>query len=64
MSSFQIIEQKLYEIGLLNQDQELHPDEVVNDQLQSIAYDKKWEFPRRKLKLGISAACDNHGIMN
>ena len=24
----------------------------INDQTQLISYDKKWEFPRQKLKLG------------
>ena len=49
----QLVNQKLYYIGLLNAEQEYHPHEMVNDQLESITYDKQWEFPRRKLKLGI-----------
>lgn len=31
----------------------LNPDLGVDDQAELLPYDKKWEFPREKLKLGI-----------
>ena len=49
----QVLEQKLDSIGLQNIKQDLHPEHLVNDQLEALAYDQKWEFPRHRLKLGI-----------
>jgi len=30
----------------------LNPDLTVDDQAELLPYDKKWEFPRERLKLG------------
>lgn len=30
----------------------LNPELTVDDQAELLPYDKKWEFPREKLKLG------------
>lgn len=34
----------------------LNPDLTVDDQAELLPYDKKWEFPRERLKLGKQAA--------
>jgi len=30
----------------------LNPDLTIDDQAELLPYNKKWEFPRRQLKLG------------
>lgn len=47
-------------IGLDNFEQGLpdsiNPDLRIDDQAELLPYEKKWEFPRDRLKLGITPA--------
>lgn len=41
----------------------LNPDLTVDDQAELLPYDKKWEFPRERLKLG-KRSCALYNIEN
>lgn len=47
---------ELMEAGLMHFEEGalecLNPDLTVDDQAELLPYDKKWEFPRERLKLG------------
>lgn len=51
------IRKELSLMGLLHFEEgateSLNPDLGVDEQAELLPYDKKWEFPREKLKLGI-----------
>lgn len=41
----------------------LNPDLRVDDQAELLPYDKKWEFPREKLKLGKQLGSGAFGVV-
>lgn len=41
----------------------LNPDLTVDDQAELLPYDKKWEFPREKLKLGKQLGAGAFGVV-
>ncbi|XP_044010265.1 vascular endothelial growth factor receptor kdr-like [Aphidius gifuensis] len=43
--------------------QPLNPELTVNEQVNLLGYDKKWEFPRDKLKLGKQLGSGHFGIV-
>lgn len=53
---FQTMRKELMEAGLMHFEEGavecLNPELTVDDQAELLPYDKKWEFPREKLKLG------------
>lgn len=52
----QKMRKELMEAGLMHFEEGalecLNPDLTVDDQAELLPYDKKWEFPRERLKLG------------
>lgn len=40
----------------------LNPELGVDDQAELLPYDKKWEFPRDKLKLGVYKTLSNQNF--
>lgn len=55
----QKMRKELMEAGLMHFEEGalecLNPDLTVDDQAELLPYDKKWEFPRERLKLGEQA---------
>ena len=41
----------------------LNPDLTVDDQAELLPYDKKWEFPRERLKFGKQLGCGAFGVV-
>lgn len=56
----QKMRKELMEAGLMHFEEGalecLNPDLTVDDQAELLPYDKKWEFPRERLKLGEEVA--------
>lgn len=60
----QKMRKELMEAGLMHFEEGalecLNPDLTVDDQAELLPYDKKWEFPRERLKLGEGTAVSNN----
>ncbi|XP_017764514.1 PREDICTED: vascular endothelial growth factor receptor 1 isoform X2 [Eufriesea mexicana] len=62
-----IMRKELMEAGLMHFEEGavdcLNPDLTVDDQAELLPYDKKWEFPREKLKLGKQLGSGAFGVV-
>ncbi|XP_076383505.1 vascular endothelial growth factor receptor 1-like [Megalopta genalis] len=62
-----IMREELMEAGLTHFEkgavESLNPDLTVDDQADLLPYDKKWEFPREKLKLGKHLGSGAFGVV-
>ncbi|CAK9796532.1 Vascular endothelial growth factor receptor 1 [Anthophora plagiata] len=62
-----IMRKELMEAGLMHFEEGavecLNPDMTVDDQAELLPYDKKWEFPREKLKLGKKLGSGAFGVV-
>ncbi|XP_017797835.1 PREDICTED: vascular endothelial growth factor receptor 1 [Habropoda laboriosa] len=62
-----IMRKELMEAGLMHFEEGavecLNPDLTVDDQAELLPYDKKWEFPREKLKLGKKLGSGAFGVV-
>ncbi|XP_012350055.1 vascular endothelial growth factor receptor 1 isoform X3 [Apis florea] len=62
-----IMRKELMEAGLMHFEEGavecLNPELTVDDQAELLPYDKKWEFPREKLKLGKQLGSGAFGVV-
>ncbi|XP_014471193.1 PREDICTED: vascular endothelial growth factor receptor 1 [Dinoponera quadriceps] len=62
-----IMKKELMEAGLMHFEEGalecLNPDLTVDDQAELLPYDKKWEFPRERLKLGKQLGSGAFGVV-
>ncbi|XP_076749941.1 PDGF- and VEGF-receptor related [Xylocopa sonorina] len=62
-----IMRKELMEAGLMHFEEGavecLNPDLTVDDQAELLPYDKKWEFPREKLKFGRQLGSGAFGVV-
>ncbi|XP_015606080.1 vascular endothelial growth factor receptor 1 isoform X2 [Cephus cinctus] len=62
-----IMRKELIEAGLMHFEEGamecLNPDLTVDDQAELLPYDKKWEFPRERLKLGKQLGSGAFGVV-
>ncbi|XP_012285918.1 vascular endothelial growth factor receptor 1 isoform X2 [Orussus abietinus] len=62
-----IMRKELMEAGLVHFEEGalecLNPVLTVDDQAELLPYDKKWEFPRERLKLGKQLGCGAFGVV-
>ncbi|XP_076244476.1 PDGF- and VEGF-receptor related isoform X2 [Calliopsis andreniformis] len=62
-----IMRKELMEAGLMHFEEGaiecLNPDLTVDDQAELLPYDKKWEFPRERLKLGKKLGSGAFGVV-
>ncbi|XP_034181640.2 PDGF- and VEGF-receptor related isoform X1 [Osmia lignaria lignaria] len=62
-----IMRKELMEAGLMHFEEGaiecLNPDMTVDDQAELLPYDKKWEFPRERLKLGKKLGSGAFGVV-
>ncbi|KAK2588224.1 hypothetical protein KPH14_004258 [Odynerus spinipes] len=62
-----ILRKELLETGLMHFEEGalecLNPDLTVDDQAELLPYDKKWEFPRERLKLGKQLGSGAFGVV-
>ncbi|XP_014203976.1 vascular endothelial growth factor receptor 1 [Copidosoma floridanum] len=54
------IKRKHFEEGAVNS---INPELSIGDQAQLLPYDTKWEFPRRKIKLGKQLGKGHYGVV-
>ncbi|KAK0183116.1 hypothetical protein PV327_001186 [Microctonus hyperodae] len=62
-----VIRKQLMEAGLTHFEEGalecLNPELTVDDQAELLPYDKKWEFPRERLKFGKQLGCGAFGVV-
>ncbi|XP_033216141.1 vascular endothelial growth factor receptor 1 isoform X3 [Belonocnema kinseyi] len=61
------IRKELMEAGLMHFEEGalecLNPELTLDDQAELLPYDRKWEFPRERLKLGKQLGCGAFGVV-